>query len=114
MSVYFFFLMIRRPPRSTLFPYTTLFRSITDAYAEFTETLGRRETLSDVLARAGITGRAYTALLAAARHLPARRLRPGLAFQVRRLQTDSQAQPVTVPLSAQQPPPLRRRDLRVV
>src|SRR3712207_8266462 len=28
MSVrFFFFLMIRRPPRSTLFPYTTLFRS---------------------------------------------------------------------------------------
>src|SRR3712207_7964543 len=26
--VVFFFLMIRRPPRSTLFPYTTLFRSI--------------------------------------------------------------------------------------
>src|SRR2546426_7427285 len=26
-SVSFFFLMIRRPPRSTLFPYTTLFRS---------------------------------------------------------------------------------------
>src|SRR5258707_1167657 len=25
--LYFFFLMIRRPPRSTLFPYTTLFRS---------------------------------------------------------------------------------------
>src|SRR2546430_3177355 len=25
--VHFFFLMIRRPPRSTLFPYTTLFRS---------------------------------------------------------------------------------------
>src|SRR5215204_7411971 len=25
----FFFLMIRRPPRSTLFPYTTLFRSTT-------------------------------------------------------------------------------------
>src|SRR2546430_12888975 len=27
MAIYFFFLMIRRPPRSTLFPYTTLFRS---------------------------------------------------------------------------------------
>ena len=27
MSIFFFFLMIRRPPRSTLFPYTTLFRS---------------------------------------------------------------------------------------
>src|SRR3712207_8612527 len=28
--MYFFFLMIRRPPRSTLFPYTTLFRSVED------------------------------------------------------------------------------------
>src|SRR4051812_49797710 len=27
LYVLFFFLMIRRPPRSTLFPYTTLFRS---------------------------------------------------------------------------------------
>src|SRR3712207_9426645 len=28
MRLWFFFLMIRRPPRSTLFPYTTLFRSL--------------------------------------------------------------------------------------
>src|SRR5256885_12957723 len=28
-ALFFFFLMIRRPPRSTLFPYTTLFRSRT-------------------------------------------------------------------------------------
>src|SRR2546422_11709326 len=27
LRLFFFFLMIRRPPRSTLFPYTTLFRS---------------------------------------------------------------------------------------
>src|SRR2546430_8986335 len=27
LRTFFFFLMIRRPPRSTLFPYTTLFRS---------------------------------------------------------------------------------------
>src|SRR3712207_7406059 len=27
LSLFVFFLMIRRPPRSTLFPYTTLFRS---------------------------------------------------------------------------------------
>src|SRR3712207_7885499 len=27
-ELFFFFLMIRRPPRSTLFPYTTLFRSL--------------------------------------------------------------------------------------
>src|SRR6267378_2296373 len=31
LILYFFFLMIRRPPRSTLFPYTTLFRSRDDA-----------------------------------------------------------------------------------
>src|SRR5690242_21428788 len=30
----FFFLMIRRPPRSTLFPYTTLFRSASDEGAD--------------------------------------------------------------------------------
>src|SRR2546430_10595398 len=31
--LFFFFLMIRRPPRSTLFPYTTLFRSFPDTNA---------------------------------------------------------------------------------
>src|SRR2546430_4971306 len=38
----FFFLMIRRPPRSTLFPYTTLFRSVLkiDAAAGFVEAEG--------------------------------------------------------------------------
>ena len=30
--LFFFFLMIRRPPRSTLFPYTTLFRSLGITY----------------------------------------------------------------------------------
>src|SRR3712207_2586086 len=30
----FFFLMIRRPPRSTLFPYTTLFRSLEGGFSE--------------------------------------------------------------------------------
>src|SRR5258705_6558429 len=30
LCLFFFFLMIRRPPRSTLFPYTTLFRSGAD------------------------------------------------------------------------------------
>src|SRR2546422_11545391 len=32
--LHFFFLMIRRPPRSTLFPYTTLFRSTLGANPE--------------------------------------------------------------------------------
>src|SRR5258708_16054923 len=37
----FFFLMIRRPPRSTLFPYTTLFRSLPRPPAD--SALPRRE-----------------------------------------------------------------------
>src|ERR1035438_10910014 len=32
--LFFFFLMIRRPPRSTLFPYTTLFRSVVNVAVE--------------------------------------------------------------------------------
>src|SRR2546428_2457663 len=36
MSRPFFFLMIRRPPRSTLFPYTTLFRSVLDGRVKTT------------------------------------------------------------------------------
>src|SRR3712207_9510705 len=39
----FFFLMIRRPPRSTLFPYTTLFRS--DLLTEAAEAAPEREAL---------------------------------------------------------------------
>src|SRR2546429_2233241 len=35
MWPFFFFLMIRRPPRSTLFPYTTLFRSAVSGSSVF-------------------------------------------------------------------------------
>src|SRR5215211_8469579 len=49
----FFFLMIRRPPRSTLFPYTTLFRSLRRAVGRIHEGrfddlhhLGRRDRKS--------------------------------------------------------------------
>src|SRR5215203_4567574 len=45
-----FFLMIRRPPRSTLFPYTTLFRSLaTQVYAEQAQDNGVREVAIDAL-----------------------------------------------------------------
>src|SRR2546425_11006160 len=37
MSRLFFFLMIRRPPRSTLFPYTTLFRSAGIPVTKYTQ-----------------------------------------------------------------------------
>ena len=45
-DVHIFFLMIRRPPRSTLFPYTTLFRSpeVDDNSAEATLRKGTRLT----------------------------------------------------------------------
>ena len=51
-SFLFFFLMIRRPPRSTLFPYTTLFRSSFETYRRKEVTIrqyekGKREVLSD-------------------------------------------------------------------
>src|SRR5258708_21259357 len=45
MFFLFFFLMIRRPPRSTLFPYTTLFRSML-----------AREALGDELVREHLAG----------------------------------------------------------
>src|SRR5260370_7126046 len=40
----FFFLMIRRPPRSTLFPYTTLFRSFAEGSEEVPSS--RRSTIT--------------------------------------------------------------------
>src|SRR5207249_11698831 len=64
----FFFLMIRRPPRSTLFPYTTLFRSASikmigvSNLQSFIASMTQKLTLSDIsdesknyLDKAGIT-----------------------------------------------------------
>src|SRR5258708_12505471 len=52
LSVHFFFLMIRRPPRSTLFPYTTLFRSAVSAPAPISPppgpTISSSKTISAV------------------------------------------------------------------
>src|SRR3712207_9536794 len=48
----FFFLMIRRPPRSTLFPYTTLFRSVHDL-----DVVGRPDTFTVLAALAAVTDR---------------------------------------------------------
>src|SRR3712207_5181723 len=58
MSFFFFFLMIRRPPRSTLFPYTTLFRSaavLLGALLDDRELLELlREAVEDRLAPLGV------------------------------------------------------------
>src|SRR5947208_7699065 len=45
--------MIRRPPRPTLFPYTTLFRSTACTVSIITTQIGRRQSLSTSLARTG-------------------------------------------------------------
>src|SRR2546430_13724416 len=42
LILFFFFLMIRRPPRSTLFPYTTLFRSVPDDYCFYDHRTGAK------------------------------------------------------------------------
>src|SRR5437773_12543200 len=47
----FFFLMIRRPPRSTLFPYTTLFRSPRGLWSGFCPTTGHPEVIQAPLTR---------------------------------------------------------------
>src|SRR3712207_9590338 len=43
----FFFLMIRRPPRSTLFPYTTLFRSLPGRYVDDDRTRAARQVRNE-------------------------------------------------------------------
>ena len=53
-SSFFFFLMIRRPPRSTLFPYTTLFRSNTLPASCMTCT-SSRSTRSSGRERSGVS-----------------------------------------------------------
>src|SRR3712207_8799133 len=61
----FFFLMIRRPPRSTLFPYTTLFRSAVAEAVAGLERRGVREVRGDRVRRgADLGGRQVDAQLA--------------------------------------------------
>src|SRR3712207_8426997 len=62
VTISFFFLMIRRPPRSTLFPYTTLFRSTRRDARE------RLEQLADVLAAAGHVRQALVVVREVAPH----------------------------------------------
>src|SRR3712207_7723328 len=47
MFLLFFFLMIRRPPRSTLFPYTTLFRSEFAILIDYIDDMGNAAQIAD-------------------------------------------------------------------
>ena len=69
---------------------------VTSAYDDWADTLGRREMLADVLARAGITGREYVSFMNAKRTLNPRRMQPGLIFQVRRLKGEAVANRLVV------------------
>src|SRR5260221_11363159 len=62
---------------------------VTSAYDEWADTLGRREMLSDVLERAGISGREYVAFMKARTARNPRRMQPGLIFEMRRLKGPS-------------------------
>src|SRR5438876_1669614 len=53
MSLSFFFLMTRRPPSSTLFPYTTLFRSPARCGRSRAPTWARRHRTADPAAHTG-------------------------------------------------------------
>src|SRR3989440_5369372 len=73
-AFFFFFLMIRRPPRSTLFPYTTLFRSLATAIGPVPRRHRRH--------RRAYGGR-YDPQAAAARPRPRRAARRNLQHPVR-------------------------------
>ena len=54
---FFFFLMIRRPPRSTLFPYTTLFRSerLEAENERIRENMSLRDRIREIFKKHGFT-----------------------------------------------------------
>src|SRR5215469_15389114 len=76
MSVAIFFLMIRRPPRSTLFPYTTLFRSvpIQDRFDRRFVGIGRRLNILDYPFQNGHRSEEHTSELQSRRDLVCRLL----------------------------------------
>src|SRR5438093_7490850 len=59
----FFFLMIRRPPRSTLFPYTTLFRSDTNTPAGSVCLSGITQKSFDLVASSKLRSEEHTSEL---------------------------------------------------
>src|SRR2546430_9595913 len=77
LFISFFFLMIRRPPRSTLFPYTTLFRSQLPGVqnsAEVKDILGRVATLEFRLEDMNVRSEEHTSELQSQSNLVCRLL----------------------------------------
>src|SRR2546422_7274112 len=76
MSLSLFFLMIRRPPRSTLFPYTTLFRSHRNLVANLIQTAAGHHVAGDdrIVARDVVRSEEHTSELQSRLHLVCRLL----------------------------------------
>src|SRR2546430_9180726 len=72
--LFFFFLMIRRPPRSTLFPYTTLFRSTSSVTCEWNSDFPVRRTLARLWAPRSIRSEEHTSELQSQSNLVCRLL----------------------------------------
>src|SRR3989449_5242644 len=78
--LFFFFLMIRRPPRSTLFPYTTLFRSLRACLGETgleivaVNDITDAETLAHLLKYDSVRSEEHTSELQSRLHLVCRLL----------------------------------------
>src|SRR5258705_12211894 len=73
-SFFFFFLMIRRPPRSTLFPYTTLFRSLRQPRLGHPHRAQARQLHGAPAHRRGDRSEEHTSELQSLRHLVCRLL----------------------------------------
>src|SRR2546430_16204757 len=71
---FFFFLMIRRPPRSTLFPYTTLFRSRGGGHWLKVKLVGTRSNTSAIGAVATARSEEHTSELQSQSNLVCRLL----------------------------------------
>src|SRR5438045_9550949 len=69
LFLFFFFLMIRRPPISTLFPYTTLFRSASPRFKGMA-----RDHEGNTAVRDGARSEEHTSELQSLRHLVCRLL----------------------------------------
>src|SRR3989454_12345416 len=105
--------MIRRPPRSTLFPYTTLFRSLGDAGApERVEPL-LRELVPDLCERLPlfVLGVGHVRREQRAQHLAPLRPALELARDVDVLRGVEQLQDLGVRAVAERPQQRRRREL---
>src|SRR2546422_7115013 len=108
--------MIRRPPRSTLFPYTTLFRSEHPVKAQRVKTWGRNQQrqLLDELQRIQqqVRGAVGSRMRQLEHHLPARALRQPLQRQRRGEKVKKQKKTTAPPHSTSHPPPKGGRNSR--